>query len=439
MTSSPQFRRKQTRGSLADEMRILINEGIKESTAIQEDAMDDAVLNYEQEDSWNTMFDTDRTFGERISDGISRVGGSWKFVIGLAMFIFSWAMFNRFAPEQYQWDPYPFILLNLMLSMVAAFQAPIIMMSQNRAADKDRAQADYVGKFVLRSENGVRRLDAKMDLLLSKQWKRIMEAQMIQMRMLEALDTVNHRLLGDHSNAIVVVRDEHLLYLLRRYYGDIKHEFVFSHRHSMADNFYGLVGDIRIIWNDDIKSVQSVTYTLTFPDDSVTLDDIIVDEPSITLRNEFDIPSMVCAGHFARITPYFLGDSSASPSTYTEDNIPERLQHTFSLRREDRIALFWRRPISKLILNYVPPLQFCKVKVHEGESFLGLVRSSESDDGCSMLAKKYTGVSADVTKEMAFGTYSPDWFDPRTVTERIEHGVYLVCPIQGKCKVRQTS
>jgi uncharacterized membrane protein len=82
-----------------------------------------------------------RTFGEKVSDGVARFGGSWKFIFAGGLFMSVWMGFNTFLFfEQGHFDPYPFILLNLILSMVAAFQAPFIMMSQNRAeAKQDQA------------------------------------------------------------------------------------------------------------------------------------------------------------------------------------------------------------------------------------------------------------------------------------------------------------
>jgi len=99
------------------------------------------------------------TIGQRIADKVASFGGSWTFIIIYLSFLVSWMAFNTFVLVRYgqgqdgaQFDPYPYILLNLMLSMTAALQAPIIMMSQNRAAEKDRLAAEQDFKVNLKSE-----------------------------------------------------------------------------------------------------------------------------------------------------------------------------------------------------------------------------------------------------------------------------------------------
>jgi len=99
------------------------------------------------------------TIGQRIADKVASFGGSWTFIIIYVTFLVAWMGINTFLLVHYghgengaQWDPYPYILLNLMLSMTAALQAPIIMMSQNRAAEKDRLAAEQDFKVNLKSE-----------------------------------------------------------------------------------------------------------------------------------------------------------------------------------------------------------------------------------------------------------------------------------------------
>ncbi len=92
------------------------------------------------EKTWHERHVDDRTFGQRVADGTARVLGSWPFIIGQTVIVFAWIALNVTAVVQ-RWDPYPFILLNLMFSVQAAYAAPILMMSQNRQGERDRYQA----------------------------------------------------------------------------------------------------------------------------------------------------------------------------------------------------------------------------------------------------------------------------------------------------------
>ena len=128
-------------------------------------------------------------FGDRIADKVAAFGGSWKFIITFFVILFGWIIINSFFLLQASpFDPYPFILLNLILSCIAAIQAPIIMMSQNRQESKDRKRAEHDYKVNLKAELEVRLLHEKMDYLLTKQWQRLMELQKMQMEMLDKLN-----------------------------------------------------------------------------------------------------------------------------------------------------------------------------------------------------------------------------------------------------------
>jgi uncharacterized membrane protein len=115
----------------------------------------------------NTVFDERRTFGERLADRVASIGGSWTFIIGFSVFLVVWAVLNTLVLTRHAFDPFPFIFLNLMLSMLAALQAPIIMMSQNRQAAKDRLEARLDYETNLRSEAEIACLHEKIDLLLA--------------------------------------------------------------------------------------------------------------------------------------------------------------------------------------------------------------------------------------------------------------------------------
>src|ERR1043165_10126382 len=107
--------------------------------------------------------------GQKLSDRIARFGGSWKFIISFLVIIVIWISYNVIAVGKKEFDPYPFILMNLLLSCVAALQAPIIMMSQNRQEEKDRMQSENDYLINLKAEIGIRSLHQKMDLLLEEQ------------------------------------------------------------------------------------------------------------------------------------------------------------------------------------------------------------------------------------------------------------------------------
>jgi uncharacterized membrane protein len=129
-------------------------------------------------------FEREATPGERLADRVAAVGGSWAFVLGFAVVVAAWVAVNGIARER-GFDPYPFILLNLVLSCLAAIQAPIIMMSQNRQEAKDRLRGEHDYRVNLKAELEVRHVIAKLDQLISHQWQRLLEIQELQ---LEAID-----------------------------------------------------------------------------------------------------------------------------------------------------------------------------------------------------------------------------------------------------------
>ncbi|MFZ4508145.1 MAG: DUF1003 domain-containing protein [Fimbriimonas sp.] len=132
----------------------------------------------------NEEFDNKATFGEKLADKVASFGGSWSFIILFGSVIVVWVAVNSFVLMQRGFDPYPFILLNLVLSCLAALQAPVIMMSQNRQEVKDRMRAENDYRTNLKAELEVRQLHEKVDHLLTHQMERLMEIQEIQMEML---------------------------------------------------------------------------------------------------------------------------------------------------------------------------------------------------------------------------------------------------------------
>ncbi len=127
------------------------------------------------------------TIGQKISDKVARFGGSWAFIITFFIILTFWIILNYTLPKSDQFDPYPFILMNLLLSCIAAFQAPIIMMSQNRQEEKDRKQNinDYMVN--MKAEMEIKALHQKIDLLLEEQIKVLFESHAKQLAILESL------------------------------------------------------------------------------------------------------------------------------------------------------------------------------------------------------------------------------------------------------------
>jgi len=127
------------------------------------------------------------TLGQRLADRVARFGGSWKFISWFVITLAVWIAFNLIFTGRNRFDPYPFILLNLLLSCLAAIQAPVIMMSQNRQEEKDRKrnENDYVVN--LKAEIEIRTLHQKIDLLIQEQFKQLIESQAEQIKLLQSI------------------------------------------------------------------------------------------------------------------------------------------------------------------------------------------------------------------------------------------------------------
>lgn len=129
------------------------------------------------------------TFGQRMADNVARFGGSWKFIAIFACVMIIWIILNSIILTRLgtSFDPYPYILLNLVLSMLAAIQAPIIMMSQNRQAYKDRLSAEHDYEVNLKAELEIIELHEKVDMLREKQWRELISMQQEQTELLKQL------------------------------------------------------------------------------------------------------------------------------------------------------------------------------------------------------------------------------------------------------------
>jgi len=129
------------------------------------------------------VFQRQATRGQRVADRVAAVGGSWLFVGSFMGFLALWMALNIWLGRG-SFDPYPYILLNLVLSCLAAIQAPVIMMSQNRTTERDRAQAEEDFRVNLKAEMEVASLHEKLDHLLHDQWERLIELQELQLDIL---------------------------------------------------------------------------------------------------------------------------------------------------------------------------------------------------------------------------------------------------------------
>lgn len=128
------------------------------------------------------------SLSDKLSDKVAEFGGSWKFIILFLVMITAWIILNIYWLNNKGFDPYPFILLNLVLGGFAALQAPIIMMSQNRKEDRDRKRAENDYLVNLKAEIEIRNLHQKIDLLMAEQMKGLFETQKAQMEMLEKVE-----------------------------------------------------------------------------------------------------------------------------------------------------------------------------------------------------------------------------------------------------------
>jgi uncharacterized membrane protein len=130
-----------------------------------------------------------RTFGQVVADKVAAFGGSWKFIIFFGVFILLWILANIYILLNKGFDPYPFILLNLILSCLAALQAPVIMMSQNRQEEKDRERAKKDYMINLKSELEIRMLHEKLDHLIMHQQEELIQIQKVQIEMMNDILT----------------------------------------------------------------------------------------------------------------------------------------------------------------------------------------------------------------------------------------------------------
>ncbi|KAJ3023625.1 hypothetical protein HKX48_002174 [Thoreauomyces humboldtii] len=390
----------------------LMNEDRQDLARLQEDVMKSHGTYEIEEDRWTDRFDTKRTIGQKAADNTASGGGSWTFIIVLLAFLASWMIINLSVPKG--WDPYPFILLNLMLSTLAALQAPIIMMSQNRQTAIDQAQGDYISRMTLRAELRLRHVDAKIDHLVSHQWKRLLEIQQLQTDLLYAqlqskgeegsqgsqgsqgnppFDSTSHPKAESptrpstsnlsraptletitpsqqwkaHSHV-----DDHLNLLLRAHHGVAlpSDTLVFSRWHDSGDNYVGSVTDVRLTWKDSSSAapgvLKHVEYTLEFQSGVASMDDVFAGEGLLTLRNDFDMPEMNLKG---RILTIKVHTTTGRTHHFTNGYVLARYKPTILPHRGDHISDLFKEPLDRVVLTYRGPIAHAVVAVpHEGDA-----------------------------------------------------------------------
>jgi uncharacterized membrane protein len=135
----------------------------------------------------NAEYEQRIKLADKLSDKLSAYAGSWKFIIGFISTLLIWIVINSALVIMKAFDPYPFILLNLVLSCLAAIQAPIILMSQNRQDAKDRLRSDYDYRVNLKAELEIRHLHQKLDHFLKREWQTLLEIQEIQVELMKEL------------------------------------------------------------------------------------------------------------------------------------------------------------------------------------------------------------------------------------------------------------
>jgi uncharacterized membrane protein len=165
----------------------MLEQSVGEITALENSVVERIARHETLATDVDADFDRALTLGERVADRVASFGGSWAFILLFGGVIVAWMALNTFLLATRAFDPFPYILLNLLLSCLAAVQAPVIMMSQNRQEARDRARArnDYLVN--LKAELEIRLLHEKLDHLLRHQWERLMEIQEIQVELMNEL------------------------------------------------------------------------------------------------------------------------------------------------------------------------------------------------------------------------------------------------------------
>jgi uncharacterized membrane protein len=169
-------------------MEAIVKKEVGEITELEQQVLEKMNANTFVADNVEPDLETEASFADRLSDKIAEFGGSWKFIISFLSMMAIWMLSNVWLYHEKGFDPYPFIFLNLVLSCLAALQAPIIMMSQNRQADKDRIRSEHDYQVNLSAELQIRMLHEKLDYLMHNQHRQLIEFQQIQVELMQELE-----------------------------------------------------------------------------------------------------------------------------------------------------------------------------------------------------------------------------------------------------------
>ena len=160
----------------------------KEFAQTEEEVLDSILKKEIITENSNKEYSKKKIIGQNIADSVAKFGGSWTFISIFIFILLFWIILNTIILMKKPFDPYPFILLNLVLSCLAALQAPVIMMSQNRQEEKDRIRAENDYQVNLKAEIEIKILHEKLNHLITEQWDRLVEIQEIQLELLEDLE-----------------------------------------------------------------------------------------------------------------------------------------------------------------------------------------------------------------------------------------------------------
>jgi uncharacterized membrane protein len=174
---------------LVDLATGFFKKGIDELSALERGVLDRFITRNRVSRNVDKEFHSSLTFGQRVADRVASFGGSWTFIIIFATVLAFWVFLNTIVLARLDdvFDPYPYILLNLFLSMLAAIQAPILMMSQNRQAARDRLEATHDYEVNLKAELEILGLHEKIDELRERQWNELLSIQERQVVLIEKL------------------------------------------------------------------------------------------------------------------------------------------------------------------------------------------------------------------------------------------------------------
>jgi uncharacterized membrane protein len=177
----------------ADYVQSLLEKEKGELSTLEQSVVDSMARHETLASNVEDEFQKELTFGQRLADRVADFGGSWVFISLFGAMIVVWMGINSFLLISRAFDPFPYILLNLVLSCLAALQAPVIMMSQNRQESRDRLRADNDYRVNLKAELEIRHLHEKLDYLIRNQWERLMEVQQIQLELMNELSRFGQR------------------------------------------------------------------------------------------------------------------------------------------------------------------------------------------------------------------------------------------------------